>query len=785
MLCERLHKERTDVVLEPSMVLGAGPTGSSGPRPAAVPGTSGRPEPIRERQVPGTWGYVDRIGIKPGESVRFHLSAPAAYDFSVVRLGTRALLDPDADDQADRADVEMLYSSRHAAAEPRPISPGSYVYVDGRPIPAGPLALSTWLRLWRLPVINTVQWDWAGIITDLDYPEASRFGLLVDHVGRVAVYAGDGTLFRHQWLHCVDVSLAGRLGQWVHLLASIHPSGVGIWVDGDPVYRSGLTVPVSEPGASARLRIGASAERGAANNFLDGDIAAPFVGRLAAGSALARRLTADRGRADLADLGVGELLAYWPLDEERGTRLADRSGHGRHGQIVNHATWQIGGPAHDPSRGLPWSVPPYDPTTDPERGHGLRFNSDDLVDCGWPVSEAFEIPPEAASGLYAGRVCLVGQGASAALTIPFAVVRPRPRRENALALLLATNTWYAYGSRPTDGVRIDGLSASLYSTHRSGLPFFHVGTRVPMPLIDPYGFDSPRAGYLKHSHLVRPERFAQAWLEREGYAHECIADGDLHADPALLRDFRALLICGHSEYWTDTMRDGLLAYLRSGGRVLSLSGDTMSQRISWNEDQTVLEARKCVPRDDPRWLPPARWGERWHSDGSGPGGTFRSVGRPSYEVLGLSTQGMIDDGTPTSFAPLQVLRPDHFLFNRPERVPITPSGTIGERGLNGPRASGYEFDASPQTIGLTLEPMPGAVTLASALGQRNIEWIGNDPYHGADVIYWERPDGGQVVNAGSIAMTGALAVDPGVQALVRNALHHFGVARSRRNGPGR
>ena len=127
-----------------------------------------------------------------------------------------------------------------------------------------------------------------------------------------------------------------------------------------------------------------------------------------------------------------------------------------------------------------------------------------------------------------------------------------------------------------------------------------------------------------------------------------------------------------------------------------------------------------------------------------------------------------------------MLQPDHFLFREPAPVPISASGTIGEINLNGPKASGYEFDATPDFAGLLDGPPPGMVVLASALGQRNIEWHGSERNHGADIAYWERPGGGQVFNAGSIGLTGALAVDPGIRQLVCNALAHFGVEPSAR-----
>ncbi len=142
------------------------------------------PEPVRAFSVPGIWGYADRIGVPAGERVRFHVCAPSAYDFSVVRLGTNAILDPAADEPADRADCAVLARAQRPAA-PQRISPGSYVFIEGPPIPSRGLTLALWLRLWRLPTLDTFQWNWSGLITDMNYPEACRVGLLVDHAGRV------------------------------------------------------------------------------------------------------------------------------------------------------------------------------------------------------------------------------------------------------------------------------------------------------------------------------------------------------------------------------------------------------------------------------------------------------------------------------------------------------------------------------------------------------------------------------------------------------------------------
>ena len=43
----------------------------------------------------------------------------------------------------------------------------------------------------------------------------------------------------------------------------------------------------------------------------------------------------------------------------------------------------------------------------------------------------------------------------------------------------------------------------------------------------------------------------------------------------------------------------------------------------------------------------------------------------------------------------------------------------------------------------------------------------------AEVIYWERPDGGRVFNGGAIANSVALNYDPLFAGLVSNVLRHF------------
>ena len=51
------------------------------------------------------------------------------------------------------------------------------------------------------------------------------------------------------------------------------------------------------------------------------------------------------------------------------------------------------------------------------------------------------------------------------------------------------------------------------------------------------------------------------------------------------------------------------------------------------------------------------------------------------------------------------------------------------------------------------------------------------PDHGADIVWWERPQGGRVFAAGSIGVSGSLVSDPGIGTLVRNVFRTMGISR--------
>ncbi|MET3462350.1 LamG domain-containing protein [Variovorax atrisoli] len=750
--------------------------------------------PHRSLQMPGVHGYTDRKSVAAGEVVRFHISSDVPYTLSVCQLGS---------DTEGRTDDTVLHTFEPSAPRVHPIHPGSYVRVErGLDQPLRALTLECWVQVWSLGTRQSV-------IGQFDLPGACGYGLFIDEDGRAVFHLGDGGAFR------AEGQLSGGALQprrWHHVVATWNGSETVLWLDGEAVARGRFDGPL-QPGR-APLRLGSSGIDGLADAFLEGDIVMPAI--------YSHALQADEVKARFADRGLHTprgrtVLACWPLREERGDVVADASGHQRTGRIVNHGTWMIVGPAFEPHRVNEFSDEGYDPLTDPTRGHGLRLASDDLYDCRWPESHAFRMPADAKSGVYVGRVSFLLDGRSAEYDITFIVRRAANRAPAPVLVLCATNSWLAYAATPfaknvaSDPVwprRSAGLQNShpeapafcSYTYHRGGQPTYQVGLRMPWPNASPNAlYDPADAGF---SQWTRLERRLHVWLDRCGYEYDVVSDLDLHRDPGLLKAYGTVFINGHSEYWSQPACDGLDDYLSNGGTAIVLSGNTMYLRVSYDEECTVMEQRKVRgPGDEDgaesvELRPPAGpYGEQYHSQDWARGGQFRQAGRSCADLIGLESAGWaFADGD--DFGVYHATQPGHFLFTQPHPLGLEEGSTFGHAPGGGlPRAIGHEWDLSVATLrrmtrtlpaGERLpEPHRGIQVIAEGRRQRPGRLDAYLDYYSqptdslgglsAEMIYWERPQGGRVFNAGAVGASWVLGADPSFEGLLRNVLHHFGV----------
>ena len=714
-------------------------------------------------RVPGVHAYAER-SLRAGESVNFRVSSDAPYDLTVGLANSEA----------------AVASLRERQPAVQPIHVGSYVHAGagfaGMAFDA--LTIESWVRCWSS---ETRQ----GIVTACDGD--SGFGLFVSQGGWAEFLLGSRRTYR----------AALPVGSWRHLAVTWDGSTVALFVDGrfQSSWRQSGTIETG----SVPIRLGATGEGGSATGFLDGDIAMPAIHARALSAAEVMR----RYEARALGSPPGDALACWPLDEERGTHVRDIAGN-RDGVIVNRGTWMIGGPSFD-ARSVP-RYGEYDPATDASRGHGLRFASDDLYDCRWETTHSVPIPPEAKPGVYVGRFAFRGRGKRLHYDVTFLVRRARERPKAPILVLCSTNTWQAYSATPfavnseesfwgtagQENAHERAPAYCCYRDHARGQPTYAVGMKLPWPVAGPEVIYTPDRDDLDYSHLARGELFAHRWLSENGYEYDVASDHDLHRDPEQLAGYKAIVINGHSEYWSAEAYEAVDRYLRSGGAAIVMSGNTMFWRVSYDEDGTAMECRKHGTDIGGRNA--AHVGEVFHSHDKRRGSLMRFCGLPAWQVLGLECVGWWGVNT-ENFGTYTVTNADHFLFRQPEDTGLGAGDTFGTpSGRNQPRPGGHECDIRPGLIRSITKQIqdgfpvpsdpPGIIPLAQMVdrGRRGLDYFGRwEPLeHGvfAELTYWERPQGGSVLHTGCIAAGWALSEDPKMQALMRNALHHFGVPRT-------
>jgi hypothetical protein len=94
-------------------------------------------------------------------------------------------------------------------------------------------------------------------------------------------------------------------------------------------------------------------------------------------------------------------------------------------------------------------------------------------------------------------------------------------------------------------------------------------------------FDRPYDRNTGAGDLLNWEYPAIRWLEKNGYDVSYVSDVDVHVNPSLLQNHKAILLVGHSEYWSKQMRDTVEADVAAGINLGVFAANTMGWQIRY------------------------------------------------------------------------------------------------------------------------------------------------------------------------------------------------------------
>lgn len=705
-------------------------------------------------------GYADRLSVRAGEPITFHLSSEHdEVTPEIVRLrrpGSPRHQAPLVEEVVP-ADLPGVVAGR-----PQVTVSGSHV-VAAIDRTMGELGLALWFRS-TLP-----GGDLRPLVTVGDVVLEVSAGALVLRRGEQTLAELTTTIDERVWAFAsATVDRAGRVRLELHRPGRSVESTTA---EAEPVR---LDAPA--------LLVGGD---GVGRTF-NGGVARPVVSATAWPPGTSEALAAGtdpQGLLAAATTSVLDLAA-----EPGGTRVPDLGG------LTNGAEVR-----HLPGRGVPgpfWTGAEADFRCAPAEFDALHLHDDDLADAGWAPTLTWTVPSTLPSGVYALKVT-AGEDVD---RVPF-VVTPALHRAPVLVVLptwtyLAYANWRTYVEFQEERLSIYGerrhvderdrwlaehpeFGRSLYDVHGDGSGVFFSTRLRPIVNIRPDYFTPTTRGF---RHFAQDLQLL-AWLDDRDEDYAVVTDDEVEREGiALLGRYRVVLTGSHPEYCSAGMLDTYLAHTHAGGRLMYLGGNGFYQVTARHPGHPdALEIRRghagiATWVSDPGEDHLSATGER--------GGLWRMRGRAPNVVggVGFTAQGH-DHASGYRRSEASTDPAVSWVFDGVQAGAGDVFGDVGP-GLGG--AAGDEIDRADSTLGTP----PGTVVLASSVGHSpKMTLVPEETDHGyappppgihprvhADIVVVERDGGGAVFAVGSIAWSTAMTHDGGdndVARLTANVLDRF------------
>ncbi|MFC4020786.1 N,N-dimethylformamidase beta subunit family domain-containing protein [Micromonospora sp. GCM10011542] len=368
------------------------------------------------------------------------------------------------------------------------------------------------------------------------------------------------------------------------------------------------------------------------------------------------------------------------------------------------------------------------PSVDPETG---------MVRCDWAPGWRLRVDRSWVSGYH---LALLTSAEGWCRWVPFLVREPEPAA--AGLVIVPTSTYQAYNMWPEDG----STGANLY------YGFDPSRQKIPTLRSAAVSHDRPYGNTGLPALADRDIGFAQ-WIERIGADVSYATSEDLdrgRVDPAR---YRAVIFCGHDEYWTVEMRRRVAAARDSGTSLVFLSANNCYWRIRYGAadgqpDERTVACSKTMKFSDGRVPLMTQW---------------RRAGSPEQSLIGAQYVSVVD-----GYADLVVQDSKHWFW----------AGTGLRDGDTIPRVVWGEAD----------QVMPG-VTVPSP---REHTVLARSPYRrkgktqNSDTTLYQAPSGAWVFAAGTMGWTAALQAegfaDERLQQATRNLLDRVLASPGDRHG---
>jgi N,N-dimethylformamidase len=747
---------------------------ASGQNPPARTGPAS-PLVAEQLQKRGIVGYADRLGVQPGQTVRFMVSS----EFPQYRADIVRLIHGDANPKGPGIKEVVIDTpvNREHPGKRQDLPFGSCITVpDNAALRlTGSFTISAWIAP-TTPGQSFGARAAQGVLTKWSDARQQGYGVFIDEEGRLAAWLSDksGRVEKVQsgvplrvWTPAIPGAdrprPQGVTTFWYFIAVSFDAStGKVVFVQqplnsfpGDPTRAIvERTTPVRSLSPSdVPLMIAAySKPGGSSGGHYNGKIDNPRL----YGRALSRQeITAIQQGS-----GPTDAIANWDFSADISSdKVTDTSARRLHGQTVNMPMRAVTG--HN------WNFTEMDfKHARPQYG-AIYFHDDDLLDARWEPGFELRVPDTLKSGIYAARL----RAGSSEDYVPF-FVRPKAGAPTAkIAFLVPTFSYLAYASTNEGG---SFRALSLYSSHTDGSGIAYSSRLRPITNMRPKITTNNPWQFMADTHLVD-------WLDVKGFAVDVITDEDVHAEGlAVLEPYNVVVTGTHPEYTSVQMLDAFDKYLNQGGRMMYMGGNGFYWVTTLDPTGRYIEVRRRDGTEHWQGAP----GEHYHATTGESGGLWRFRGRPPQMLFGVgfTAQGF-DRNSPFRRAPGSFDPRAAFIFEgigRDELIGEQPSLVL-QVG-----AAGSELDRVDYALGSP----PHTLILATSFGHSDayhhvVEEVNtsNSRQHGtvnplvkADIAFLEYPNGGAVFSTSSIAWSGSLSYnnyDNNVSRVTENVLRRF------------